>query len=153
MKLNKDKWWYRFAATFNENKLYYRTPRDVCSLVRSLLFGWGAGAAVCLVLTAIAVLLLVVTGSFWVAVFGGFENPLDGLMFLLLGGIINTMLLYTVSVVALQHYDVERKVDLYFAAREHNKRVSSPPKEPSLLSEWLKGIKEKTCHPIEIDYE
>lgn len=139
MQIDKSVWWYWVPAQFNESGLYYRNPYDLCSLVKSLMWGWllavVAVTTLCIVAGSVGYLLL----GFWCAVLGWYNNPVDALVILVAGGMTNAMLLGVGTLMLYNHYNVGRKLQPYLT------RTTSKDKAPGLISTWLKGLKEKMC--------
>jgi len=145
MQINTKAWWYRLPSTFNDRLRNY-SPRDVCSLMRSLLAGWLAVLTVVTMATSLAVVMLGCIAGYWMVVFGMLpeEHALD---MLFLGSVFQLVVYSILTNIAMDYYGINRKWNNYVEDRKYNKVYRS--KKPGLVSSWLKGLKDKTCALIE----
>lgn len=162
MKVSKQYWWYKIPSQFNKTLRYYN-PSDLCSLMRSLVWGWGVAMCVYFLFAAIAICLFTVP---LVAYRGhlpeeGLITPLFIFGCALWGGAFTFIVLYSWfewvrpgisnlwdKLFPTEYLTPEESYQRYVDARREAEEKQLR-REASIIYQWRKGLKEKTCVLIE----
>jgi len=149
MQIDSSAWWYRIPATYNW-KLHWGRSNNLCSLVRSLVYGWLKSVSICALAALLAWCML--TALFVAIVSEGIPVSLEVLEVPALLGFIFWLFALvgtTVFVCGFLWYSVlEESLGIaldWVASKKSRPHQRTSSKENSIIYQWWKGMKDKTC--------